>query len=94
MNLQRAGILRKYQNLVVSEELDAVLMPGYQAVAPKHDTYGLPIYTALVNLLDYPAGILPVGKADRAADAQFESEGVVYEPACEFPHDNCDFALD
>lgn len=93
MNLQRAGILRKYQNLVVSEELDAILMPGYQAVAPKHDTYGLPIYTALVNLLDYPAGILPVGTADKAADAQFESEGVVYEPACEFLHNNCDCAV-
>lgn len=83
MNLHRAAVLRKYQNLIVSEDLDAILMPGYQAVAPKHDTYGLPIYTALVNLLDYPAGILPHGKADKAADAQFAREGVNYEPACE-----------
>lgn len=83
MNLQRAGILRKYHNLFVSENLDAILMPGYQAVAPKHDTYGLPIYTALVNLLDYPAGILPVGKADKVADAEFAQEGVEYQPACE-----------
>ncbi|KAG9200632.1 hypothetical protein G6514_006810 [Epicoccum nigrum] len=81
MNVQRAGILKKYHSLVVGEDLDAILLPGYQAVAPKHDTYGLPIYTALVNLLDYPAGILPLGRADRAADAQFKSEGVVYEPA-------------
>ena len=82
MNVQRAGVLRKYQNLLVSEDLDAILMPGYQAVAPKHDTYGLPIYTALVNLLDYPAGILPHGKANKEADKQFVKEDVKYEPAC------------
>ena len=52
MNVQRAGVLKKYQSLMVEEDLDAILMPGYQAVAPKHDTYGLPIYTTLVNLLD------------------------------------------
>jgi Asp-tRNA(Asn)/Glu-tRNA(Gln) amidotransferase A subunit family amidase len=85
MNVQRAGILKKYHSLVVGEDLDAILLPGYQAVAPKHDSYGLPIYTALVNLLDYPAGILPLGRADKAADAQFKSEGVVYEPACRSP---------
>lgn len=82
MNKQRAGVLKKYQSLISSENLDAILMPGYQAVAPKHDKYGLPIYTALINLLDYPAGILPVGKADKDADAQFVKEGVQYEPAC------------
>ena len=83
MNLQRAGVLRKYQSLVVGEELDAILMPGYQAVAPKHDTYGLPIYTALVNLIDYPAGILPVGRAEEYADERFVKEGVKYQPECE-----------
>lgn len=84
MNVQRAGVLRKYQNLIVSEDLDAILMPGYQAVAPKHDTYGLPIYTTLVNLLDYPAGILPHGKANKDADAKFFREDVVYDPACKY----------
>lgn len=84
MNVQRAGVLKKYQNLIVGEDLDAILMPGYQAVAPKHDTYGLPIYTALVNLLDYPAGILPYGKADKDEDAKFVKEGVMYEPPCEY----------
>ncbi|KAH6642502.1 amidase signature domain-containing protein [Boeremia exigua] len=80
MNVQRASVLGKYQSLFVSEDLDAILMPGYQTVAPKHDTYGLPIYTALANLLDYPAGILPYGKADKIADAKFVEKGVVYEP--------------
>ncbi|KZM28835.1 Amidase [Ascochyta rabiei] len=80
MNIQRAGVLKKYHNLVTGEQLDAILMPAYQAVAPKHDTYGLPIYTALVNLLDYPAGILPHGKANKAADAAFLGDKVTYEP--------------
>ncbi|KAF9701093.1 hypothetical protein EKO04_000110 [Ascochyta lentis] len=81
MNTQRAGVLKKYHNLVAGEKLDAILMPAYQAVAPKHDTYGLPIYTALVNLLDYPAGILPHGKAGKEADANFLKTDVLYEPA-------------
>lgn len=82
MNVQRAGVLKKYHDLIVSEDLDVILMPGYQSVAPKHDTYGLPIYTTLVNLLDYPAGILPYGKAEKNADAKFLNEGIAYEPAC------------
>ncbi|KAJ4983362.1 amidase [Stagonosporopsis vannaccii] len=81
MNVQRAGVLKKYQILFVDEDLDAILMPGYQAVAPKHDSYGLPIYTALINLLDYPAGILPHGHADKDADASFVKDDVAYEPA-------------
>lgn len=84
MNVQRAGVLKKYQSLFVEEDLDAILMPGYQAVAPKHDTFGLPIYTALVNLLDYPAGILPHGKADKDADATFVRNNVAYDPNCEY----------
>lgn len=82
MNVQRAGVLKKYQSLIVSENLDALLMPGYQATAPKHDSYGLPIYTALVNLLDYPAGVLMHGKAEREADKQFVKEGITYDPPC------------
>ncbi|KAJ8115001.1 hypothetical protein OPT61_g3255 [Boeremia exigua] len=81
MNVQRVGVLQKYQNLFVSEGLDAILMPAYQAVAPKHDTFGLPVYTALMNLLDYPAGILAHGKANKEADAKFVEEGVTYQPA-------------
>lgn len=82
MNVQRAGVLRKYQALMAVEDLDAILMPGYQSVAPKHDSYGLPIYTALANLLDYPAGILTHGRAEREADKEFLKKGVKYDPPC------------
>ncbi|KAF1943338.1 amidase [Clathrospora elynae] len=83
MNVERAGILQKYHGLMVGERLDAILMCGYQGIAPRHDTYGLPIYTVLQNLLNYPAGILTCGKASREADAAFVEEGRVYEPAYE-----------
>ena len=62
--------------------LDAVLMPGYQGVAPKHDTYGLPIYTVVVNLLNWPSGVLAAGKAEKGGDKEFLKEGVAFEPPC------------
>lgn len=52
MNVERAKILKTYHDIIVEEKLDAVLMPGYQATAVPHDTYGLPIYTSLQNLLN------------------------------------------
>ncbi|KAH7412131.1 amidase signature domain-containing protein [Phaeosphaeria sp. MPI-PUGE-AT-0046c] len=80
MNVERAGIVKKWHDVLIKEKLDAVLMCGYQAVAPKHDTYGLPIYTVVPNLLNYPAGILTVGKAEKEKDREFVKEGVSYEP--------------
>ncbi|KAH7555055.1 hypothetical protein BM1_07716 [Bipolaris maydis] len=92
MNVEKGRILNQFHKLMVGEPaeggtmqkgLDAILMPGYQSVAPKHDTYGLPIYTVVVNLLNYPSGILNVGKADQEQDKEFVKEGVIYEPPYE-----------
>ncbi|EMD59855.1 hypothetical protein GGP41_009009 [Bipolaris sorokiniana] len=92
MNVEKGRILNQFHKLMVGElaeggtmqkGLDAILMPGYQSVAPKHDTYGLPIYTVVVNLLNYPSGILNVGKADKEQDKEFVKEGVIYEPPYE-----------
>lgn len=52
MNLERAKIVKRYHDLIVENELDAVLMTGYNACAPPHDTYGVTIYTVLQNLLN------------------------------------------
>jgi amidase len=52
MNMERAKIVKAYHDLMIGEELDAVLMVGYQATAVPHDTYGVPIYTVLQNLLN------------------------------------------
>jgi Asp-tRNA(Asn)/Glu-tRNA(Gln) amidotransferase A subunit family amidase len=92
MNVAKAGVVKKFHTLMVGDVkegvneaekgLDAILMCGYQGVAPRHDEYGLPIYTVLVNLLNWPSGILPVGKAEKERDGAFAKEGVQYEPAC------------
>jgi Asp-tRNA(Asn)/Glu-tRNA(Gln) amidotransferase A subunit family amidase len=52
MNLARAKIRKAFHDIVVGRKLDAILMPGYQATAVPHDTFGVPIYTVLANLLD------------------------------------------
>ncbi|KAI4620720.1 uncharacterized protein J4E87_007048 [Alternaria ethzedia] len=96
LNVQKAGVVKKWHALMVGavgqeqEEkgLDAVLMPGYQGVAPKHDTYGLPIYTVVVNLLNWPSGVLAAGKAEKGADKEFLKEGVAFEPP--YDADECE----
>ncbi|KAL1796081.1 hypothetical protein ACET3X_006305 [Alternaria dauci] len=97
MNVEKAKIVKKFHQLVVGDGsgdegaekgLDAILMPGYQGVAPKHDTYGLPIYTVVVNLLNWPSGILRVGRADKEKDAEFLKEGAKYEPP--YDADDCE----
>lgn len=52
MNLERAKICHAWRKVLVEEELDAVLCCGYQATAVPHDTYGIPVYTVLENLLN------------------------------------------
>lgn len=61
MNVERAKIVKAYHDLMVGEGLDAILMCGYQAVAPKHDLYGLPLYTALQNLMNVSASPFEFG---------------------------------
>ncbi|ORY10554.1 amidase signature domain-containing protein [Clohesyomyces aquaticus] len=80
MNVERAKVLKVYHDLVVENRLDAILMPGYQATAVPHDTYGLALYTVLQNLLNYPAGILPYLQANRQLDEPFINKEANYEP--------------
>ena len=62
--------------------VDSILMPGYQGVAPRHYKFGIPVYTLLVNLLNWPSGILTTGKAEKDLDVGFAKEGTQYEPPC------------
>lgn len=45
-------IQAKFRKAVVEKNLDAILMPPYQATAVPHDTFGVPVYGILANLLD------------------------------------------
>ncbi|KAK1593448.1 amidase [Colletotrichum navitas] len=53
-------------------KLDVVLGPGAISTAVPHDTYGVPVYTAMWNVLDYPAGIIPHGFASYDKDPQYQ----------------------
>ncbi|KAL2800986.1 amidase signature domain-containing protein [Aspergillus keveii] len=50
--------------------LDVVLAPGAQNTAVPHDTYAWPPYTVMWNLVDYPAIIIPYGKASAKLDPE------------------------
>jgi amidase len=43
-------------------QYSAIPLPGNQTVAPPHDTYGVPEYTVLANLLNvsFPSPIMEV----------------------------------
>ncbi|KAI8943485.1 hypothetical protein NX059_001488 [Plenodomus lindquistii] len=80
MNVERAKICRVWREVIVEEKLDAVLGCGYQGTSMPHDTYGVPIYTVVYNLLNYPAGILPFGVANKELDASFVQNDATYDP--------------
>ncbi|KAK4952492.1 hypothetical protein LTR10_009298 [Elasticomyces elasticus] len=80
LNVERRQYMKVFRELYVKNDLDLILTPLYQATAVAHDNYGIPIYTVLANLLDYPAMTLPYLKADKQADAEYRRD-VSYSPA-------------
>ncbi|KAE8382458.1 amidase signature domain-containing protein [Aspergillus bertholletiae] len=64
----RKAYAEEWRRTWVQHNLDVLLAPGAQNTATPHDTYGWPPYTVIWNLLDYPACILPYGKASKALD--------------------------
>ncbi|KIW89464.1 uncharacterized protein Z519_09620 [Cladophialophora bantiana CBS 173.52] len=83
-NIEKLGKLQKYAALTVKRQelsedwrkmwsemkLDAVISPPAQNTAVPHDTYGWPPYTCLLNVLDYPACIIPFSKASQQQDPE------------------------
>lgn len=70
LNVQRSDFAESWRKLYNAHSLDAVICPGAQNTAVPHDTYGLAPYTAIWNCLDWPACIIPHGKADRKLDPE------------------------
>ncbi|CAH0043156.1 unnamed protein product [Clonostachys rhizophaga] len=66
----RAEIAEAWRKLWVKHNLDAVISPSAQHTAVEHDNFGWPAYSAFLNLLDYPACIIPFGKASKI-DVEF-----------------------
>ncbi|KJX94055.1 general amidase like protein [Zymoseptoria brevis] len=71
LNTDRSRIEQVYHKLWLDNKLDAMLLPGAPTTATPFDTWGPITYTALWNLLDYPAIIIPTGKvqSEDVADA-------------------------
>ncbi|KAJ6155263.1 Amidase [Penicillium chermesinum] len=79
LGAQRIQFKEKFRALITEAQVDAIVMPGYQGTAQPHDVFGFVPYTVLWNVMDYPASIVPFGKADKAADAPFVRD-VYYKP--------------
>ncbi|KAB8070956.1 amidase signature domain-containing protein [Aspergillus leporis] len=71
INIAKADICVAMRKVFLENGLDVILGAGYQSCAVPHDTFGVPLYTLLPNLVDYPASIIPFGKAEEVADKAF-----------------------
>ncbi|KAH6962193.1 fatty-acid amide hydrolase [Ilyonectria sp. MPI-CAGE-AT-0026] len=63
LQTKRAEITEAWRKLWAKHQLDAVISPVAQNTAVEHDAFGYPAYTAFLNLLDYPACVIPFHKA-------------------------------
>ncbi|KAI0530436.1 fatty-acid amide hydrolase [Xylaria digitata] len=76
--LQKLGVLQSkrsridenWRKLWVRHNLDAVIAPSAQNTAVEHDQYCWPAYSAFLNVLDYPACVIPFSMATKSK-AQF-----------------------
>ncbi|KAF3006276.1 hypothetical protein E8E14_007729 [Neopestalotiopsis sp. 37M] len=64
LNKERAKIQAKWNKLWATHQIDAVISPSIRTTAVEHDAVGIPAYTMLLNLLDYPGCVLPYGKVE------------------------------
>lgn len=52
LNAARAEITGQMRKVFVDNKLDVILAPGYQSCAVPHDTFGVPVYTVIGNMID------------------------------------------
>ncbi|PYI01463.1 amidase [Aspergillus sclerotiicarbonarius CBS 121057] len=71
LNDQRETFRERFREIILQNRIDAIIMPGLSGTASRHDTQGWVPYTVLANVLDYPAIVIPYGKANRADDAKY-----------------------
>lgn len=55
LNLAWGGYKAEWQKIWTEHELDVILTPGAENTAVLHDTYGIPVYTMVWNLLEVRA---------------------------------------
>ncbi|CAG8000670.1 unnamed protein product [Penicillium salamii] len=80
LNVGRAEIMAKMRQVFLDNHLHLIIGPGYQSTAVPHDTFGVPVYTVIANLVDYPACVIPCGSSQETADADFVRDVTYYPP--------------
>ncbi|RSL44838.1 hypothetical protein CEP54_014518 [Fusarium duplospermum] len=70
LNIARVLYAEAWKQTWLQNQLDVVLAPGAVSTAVPHDTYGIPVYTVMWSVLDYPAAVSPFGKAYRSKDPE------------------------
>ncbi|EOA89243.1 uncharacterized protein SETTUDRAFT_127824 [Exserohilum turcica Et28A] len=70
INTKREAIIEAWREMWKQQKLDVMIGPPAQHTAVPHDTYGLPPYTLLLNVLDYPACVIPFGKSSSQLDPE------------------------
>ncbi|RTE80178.1 hypothetical protein BHE90_005312 [Fusarium euwallaceae] len=70
LNIARGMYAEAWKQTWLENQLDVVLAPGAVSTAVSHDTYGIPVYTVMWSVLDYPAAVIPFGKACRSKDPE------------------------
>ncbi|CAI5449387.1 unnamed protein product [Caenorhabditis angaria] len=80
------GKIEEYRHEFVIEmrkqNLDAIICPAFGSYPPKHGAPNKMIsatsYTALYNLIDFPAGTVPIGKIGKN-ECEFEGNGDIWD---------------
>ncbi|KAJ5788480.1 hypothetical protein N7457_003470 [Penicillium paradoxum] len=80
LHAARKRVQDVWRQTFVDQKLDVILAPAAQGTAVAHDTYGWPPYTLLWNLLDYPACVIPFGKASKELDPDPMTTGDAVQP--------------
>ena len=62
LNRQRVEFQDSWRRLWIENKLDAIIAPGAQHTAVKHDTYGMPCYTVIWNFLDVSLSLIIINE--------------------------------
>ncbi|KMP05938.1 acetamidase [Coccidioides immitis RMSCC 2394] len=79
LNAAKMKYTAQIRAVYLDNKLDVLLGPAFQSCALPHDALEKPFYTIFANLVNYPASVIPFGRADKAADAAFVRQ-VQYDP--------------
>ncbi|KAL0780441.1 hypothetical protein CaCOL14_001776 [Colletotrichum acutatum] len=70
LNMARAAYAQAWSQTWQEHDLDIVLAPGASCTAVPHDTFGLPVYTVMWSLIDFPAAVIPFGTGSATRDSE------------------------